>query len=163
MYHLSFPFSDNLQEMLTVSELLECNEFTSRYGLHLEQQQACHLAEVRKQSLTGNGRIEFGGGVLRKLVISFCDSPYLSQAEYADTLATLTSLFFYYKNESLDAINDNDLLNFMKQHFDTDCHGSIELLVRDLDWLVHHLFAEGENKPCFDSRDKYLSWGEFDE
>lgn len=163
MNHLSFPFSGSLPDILTVSELLECNEITSRYGLRLEQPQAFRLAEVRKQSLSSNGRIEFGGGMLRKLVITFCDSPYLSQTEYADTLGALTDLFFYYKNESLDAINDTDLLNFMKQHFDTDCQGSIELLVRDLDWLVHQLFSDGGNRPCFDSRDEYLFWEEFDE
>ena len=36
--------------------------------------------------------------------------------------------FYYYKNETLDLISDDDLIGFMKERFNGQNQGSIELL-----------------------------------
>jgi hypothetical protein len=47
---------------------------------------------------------------------------------YAETLHELIEMFYYYKNETLDLMSDEDLIKFMKGSFDGKCQGSLELL-----------------------------------
>lgn len=117
-----------MQKSQATSELMECNHLTIKYGLHLSEQQIYDLVERRFQSLKDTGRIEFGQGVLKKLVSAFCDSPYITQDNYEDAILELQDSFYYFKNESMDQIPDDELIQFMKQHFDGICQGSLEYL-----------------------------------
>ena len=47
---------------------------------------------------------------------------------YAETLHELTEIFYFYKNETLDLMSDDELIKFMKNSFDGKCQGSLELL-----------------------------------
>lgn len=89
---------------------------------------AVELVETRSLALKRNGRIEFGGGTIDKLIKGFCDSPYISKNNYTETLHELIEIFYYYKNETLDLVSDDDLINFMKKSFDGCCEGSLDLL-----------------------------------
>lgn len=109
-------------------ELLCCNEETAAYGLMLTPVQAMELVEVRDRSLVALGRVELGNGILDKLIHAFCDSPYLSSYNYTETLHELTECFYEYKNETLDLMDDDELISRMKELFDGVCKGSIELL-----------------------------------
>ena len=64
---------------LAIAEIINCNEITSRYELTLSQAKAQELVETRAEALNSNGRIEFAGGVINKLIIKFCDSPLTLQ------------------------------------------------------------------------------------
>lgn len=118
----------SMQKIQTANELRECNEFTPRYGLSLSEQQIHNLVEKRFEALKDTGRIEFGKGILKKLIYEFCDSPYIIQENYEDTILELLDSFYYFKNESMDLISDDELMTFMKQHFDIICQGSLEYL-----------------------------------
>lgn len=118
----------NAQKIEAINELRDCNELTIRYGLHLSEHQIKELVEKRFAALEENGRIEFGQGILKKLVAEFCDSPYIYQEIYEDTLLELQECFYYFKNESMDLISDDELISFMKRHFDGVCQGSLEYL-----------------------------------
>lgn len=122
------PFATGLIQTHTEHEILKCNDYTALFGLTLTRTQAAELAETRSLTLRDYGRIEFGGGAVGKLIKVFCDSPYLSMCNYAETLHELTELFYAYKNESLDLVSDDDLIRFMKTSFDGVCQGSVELL-----------------------------------
>lgn len=123
-----------------VRELEKCNDFTAQFGLKLSQHDAIELVETRNLALKRNGRIEFGGGVIEKIVKVFCSSPYLSMHNYVETLHDLTEIFYYYKNETLDLISDDDLIQFMKDRFDNICQGSLELLAgRELANMARNL------------------------
>lgn len=125
---------------LVISEIINCNEITSRYGLILSQAKAQELVETRAEALSNNGRIEFAGGVINKLIIKFCDSPFLSQFNYATTLNELIETFYYFKNETLDEISDDELISLMKKYFDQNCQGSIELQQnRELEALARNI------------------------
>ena len=91
-------------------------------------QQAKELVETRLQELNSNGRIEFGGGIVEKIIKEFHDSPYLIMENYADYLHQLVEIFYFYKNETMDLIGDDELIRFMKDSFDGVCNGSLELL-----------------------------------
>ena len=146
------PFAPaGLIQKQAVSEVVTCNGFTQQFGLALTQAEAIELVETRSLALSDNGRIEFGGGVIDKIIKEFCDSPYISTHNYAQTLHELIEVFYYYKNESMDLISDDDLIVFMKSAFDGVCQGSLDLLSgRELYRLARNLrfglpfdYAEG--------------------
>ena len=123
-----------------VGEVIKCNEYTVKYGLILTSAQALELVETRSIALRDNGRIEFGGGVIDKIIKEFCDSPYISMHNYTQTIHELLEIFYYYKNETLDLISDDDLIKHMKTAFDGICQGSLDLLSgRELDRLARNL------------------------
>ena len=133
-------FSTSIIQKQAVNEIIKCNDFTFNYGLVLTNQQAIELVETRSFVLKENGRIEFGGGVIDKIIKEFCDSPYISMHNYSEILNELIEIFYYYKNETLDLICDDDLIKFMKNSFDGICQGSLELLSgRELDKLASNL------------------------
>jgi hypothetical protein len=155
-------FSSDIVEQKAVSEIMSCNTLTEPFGLVLTQEQAIRLAKTRASSLKANGRIEFGGGVIERIIFEFCDSPYIDMTSYADTLNELAEIFYYYKNETLDLISDDDLICFMKNAFDKVCHGSLEMLAgRELPKLVHEIrFSKCEHEE--DAEDAEDEGGEDD-
>ena len=122
------PAASGLLQKQAINEVIKCNGFTEQYGLRLTETQAKELVETRSFALNQTGRIEFGGGVIDKVIKAFCDSPYISMHNYAETIHELVEIFYYYKNETLDMISDDDLIKFMKDSFDNICQGSLELL-----------------------------------
>lgn len=173
-----FQFGGGLAQRQAVSSLLACNSLTSRFALSLTAQQAAQLVETRTQALKETGRVEFGGGVLEKLIREFCDSPYLSQRGYVETLEELTELFYYYKNETLEQLSDEELIAFMKNSFDGKCQGSLDLLShRELENMARSVRSGepeeeedmDEDLSClnpwddFDDWNPYYDWGAWDE
>jgi hypothetical protein len=121
-------------------EIIKCNEFTVEYGLKLSEEDTKSLVETRSEALSKNGRIEFGGGIVNKIIVEFCDSPYISQYNYISTINELLEIFYYYKNETLDFISDDELIYIMKEFFDNSCQGSLELLQdRELYKVAHNI------------------------
>lgn len=107
---------------------MHSNDYTCRFGLNLTEQDVEELMIARKECLTEHQRIEFGKGILEKLIYAFCDSSYIYQENYVDTLARLQNVFYLYKNESLDELTDDELIEYMRKSFDEICQGSIEHL-----------------------------------
>lgn len=129
-----------MKQQEDITEIISCNEYTNAYGLALTEKQAVRLVETRKNALQKTGRIELGGGVIDKLIATFCDSPYISQQNYETTLHELIDLFYDFKNDTWDSITDDELIGFMKKAFNENCHGSLELLSsRDLMQLSQHI------------------------
>jgi hypothetical protein len=93
-------FPIQMQMAAAMQELDACNALSSHFGLALTGEQMLRLTEQRFQALKSTGRIEFGEGVLKKLVTAFCDSPYITQHNYEETLGELQDIFYYFKNES---------------------------------------------------------------
>ena len=112
-------------------KILACNSTTEAYGLTLTQKQALKLVQTRTEVLKKTSRVEFGTGIIDKLILAFCDSPYIEQQNYEDTLHELISLFYSAKNDTWDTISDDALIEFMKDSFNGPCRGSLELLSTD--------------------------------
>lgn len=148
--------SSALMEKQAVTEIEKCNDFTAQYGLTLSHQDVIELIETRNFALKSNGRIEFGGGVINKIIREFCDSPYLTMDNYAETIHDLTEIFYFYKNETLDLISDDELIEFMKNRFDGRCQGSLELLSgRELENMARNLrYGYAPNYSVDPERDK---------
>ncbi|HEX3075630.1 MAG TPA: DUF6323 family protein [Lachnospiraceae bacterium] len=116
------------QQQQQLQKVVSCNEYTQKYGVTLSQEDALLLLERRKQNLKEQERVEFGEGILQKLIFTFCDSSYIYQDNYVDTIDALQEIFYLYKNESLDELTDDELLEYMKEKFDGVCQGSLEYL-----------------------------------
>lgn len=121
-------FESKLLDSKIYDEILKCNEKTCEYGLKLTNEDVKELINTRKVALKKSGRLEFNGEIIDKIIINFCDSPYISQYNYSDTINELVEIFYNYKNETLDLIADDELIEIMKDYFDNYCQGSIELL-----------------------------------
>ena len=60
--------------------------------------------------------------------MEFADSPYITKDQYVQTIIELQDIFYYFKNESLEELTDEELLKIMKYYFDHDCQGDLEFL-----------------------------------
>ena len=120
------PF--DMQILTAANELRECSKLIARFGLTLSETQIQSLVEHRFDALRDTGRIEFGEGILKKLIYAFCDSPYLTQENFEDTIIELQDSFYYFKNESIDRFSDDELIDFMSVVFNGRAQGSLDYL-----------------------------------
>ena len=129
--------------------LLRTNDAARQYGLSLTPEQAQALLKSWNRILKESGRIELGDSILEQLILGFCDSPYLSDADYADTIEQLLELFYNAKNDTLGLIPDDELIVWMRSHFDDACGGSLEHLSLALESLARNLRTWGrEDAPA---------------
>lgn len=105
-----------------------CDELARRYGMQLTQQQFQRLTQARRQALQDTGRIDFGGGVLDQLVYAFCDSPFVESRSFASFLEQMQELFYIFKNETQDAVTDEELIQALAALFNGEAQGSLEYL-----------------------------------
>lgn len=117
-----------MSKQLQITQVLETNKFTEKYGLALSKEDAEILAEERVHTLQNEQRVEFGQGILPKIIYTFCDSPYIMQENYCESLIRLQEIFYLYKNEMQDEITDDELLEFMQEQFETVCCGDFDYL-----------------------------------
>lgn len=135
-----------LGEQNQLQKVVELNQKTEKFGLLLSEEDAKKLVERRKEDLREQQRIEFGEGILPKLIFTFCDSPYLYQENYVETISRLQEIFYLYKNESMDELSDDELLDFMKRAFDGECEGSLEYLEETaLEEFARKIRSEGKS------------------
>lgn len=130
----------SLQSQLTLTELLQTNEISQKHGLVLTAQQAQEILLARNRALSSHGRLELGNETVKKIITAFCTSAYIYQDEYAAIISELVEVFYYMKNETEDYISDDDLIEIMRDGFETVCQGSVELLRhREMDQLARQI------------------------
>jgi len=109
-------------------EIQQINEKTLEYGLKLSEKDIKVIIKARDEALCSSGRAEFGGGIITKIIESFYNSPYILQSNYIEIIDELIETFYYYKNETMEEISDDELIDFMKEYFDDKCQGDMDLL-----------------------------------
>ena len=117
-----------LQQQNQLAKVLETNQATAQFGLSLTAQDAELILEERKNVLKEQKRVEFGQGIVPKIIFEFCDSDYIDQNNYVDTIVRLQEIFYLYKNEMQDEITDDELLHLMKEQFEKICFGDLDYL-----------------------------------
>ena len=111
-----------------MQEIRSCTPVCERYGLSLSEADVRELAEARERALADTGRVEFEGGILPKLMRAFCDSPYVRNESWAETLAGLQEAFYYFKGDAEERFSDDELIDFMSRVFNGRAQGSAEYL-----------------------------------
>ena len=147
-------------EQAIVEKVLDTNSYMEQFGLRLTKEDAKLLAAGRQRALQKERRVELGESILPKLIFTFCDSGYVEQEDFVDTIQRLQEIFFLYKNEMEDEITDDELLNFMKEQFETVCFGDMDYL----EGTCLELFAEAVRAGYrgFHASDGEGEFGKFD-
>ena len=117
-----------LQKQNQLCQVIKTNEVSEHFGLSLTEQDAELILAERQNSLKKQRRIEFGEGITAKIIYEFCDSPYINQDNYVETITRLQDIFYQYKNEMHDEITDDELLHLMKEQFEKICFGDPDYL-----------------------------------
>lgn len=117
-----------LQQETQMAKVMEMNRLTEKYGLVLSEQDAKLIVSERVNALREQRRVEFGGGIVPRIIEEFCDSDFIDQSNYAETTIRLQEIFYLYKNEMQDEISDDELLHLMKEQFETICFGDLDYL-----------------------------------
>lgn len=117
-----------LQRQTQLTKVIETNQTTKQYGLSLTEEEAKLIVTERANTLKVQKRVEFGEGITPKIIFEFCDSDFIDQNNYVDTLLRLQEIFYLYKNEMQDEISDEELLHFMKEQFEEVCFGDLGYL-----------------------------------
>ncbi|MBA4688333.1 MAG: hypothetical protein H2184_14355 [Candidatus Galacturonibacter soehngenii] len=111
-----------------LEQIIKCNDVTQKFGLRLSNKEGLELLKNKNDILKTQERIEFGEGILTKIIFTFCDSPFIYQDNYVEMIEGLTEIFYLYKNESMDELTDDELLAYMKSCFDGKCQGDLDYL-----------------------------------
>jgi hypothetical protein len=111
-----------------MEELRTVNETSTRYGLRLSENGMRALAQARSRALIDNGRVELGASAVRAIADGFCDSPYLLQEDYENTLTELVDAFYYFKNACADRLTDDELIYAMRLRYDA-FSGSVDAVI----------------------------------
>lgn len=111
-----------------IEKISACNKKTRKFSLELKVEEVKELVESRNCSLKKYQRIEFGNGILDKLVFAFCDSQYIQQEDYLEILTELQDIFYQLKNDTQEKVSDEELITIMREQFEEICYGDIEYL-----------------------------------
>ena len=117
-----------MQMQAQLQKVMETNQYTQQYGLSLSPEDAQLLVAERTNTLREQKRVEFGNSILPAIIYEFCDSAFIDAKNYVATLTRLQEIFFLYKNEMMDEITDDELLEFMREQFEEKCCGDTEYL-----------------------------------
>ena len=134
----------NNRKQTEIANIKKCNEYTSKYGLILSDNQIKNILERRKETLKETGRVELREGIIDKLIKEFCDSPYMNQENFANNLYELIEIFYEYKNETMDLITDDELIKFMKNSFDGIAQGDLEYLYGTIMYKMRENLLKGK-------------------
>ena len=109
-----------------IVKVLEMNDKIHQFGLKLSEDEAGLLVQRKAEVLQVVTMVS--GLILPRLILAFCDSPYVCQDNFAETLERLQEIFYLYKNESMDELSDDELLEYMRDCFNGECEGALEYL-----------------------------------
>lgn len=117
-----------LQNTNQLARVTETNQYTKQFGLTLSEQDAQLILDNRKAALREQRRVEFGESIVPKIIYEFCDSNYIDQGNYVESMIRLQEIFYLYKNEMEDEITDDELLHLMKEQYEYICFGDLDYL-----------------------------------
>lgn len=145
-----------IQAIAAIQELRDCAPVCQQYGLSLSENDIKELVSARKSALVDSGRIEFKGGILPKLIYAFCDSPYVDNGTWVETLMELQEAFYYYKGDAEERFTDDELIEFMVKVFNGRAQGSAEYLIgTSLAVLCRYARQEYDEHDAEDSGDLF--------
>lgn len=117
-----------LQQQNQLEKVMETNRETEQFGLALSESDAELILAECREVLREQKRVEFGEGIATKIIYEFCDSDFINQENYTDTIIRLQEIFYLYKNEMQDQMTDDELLHLMKEQFEFICFGDLDYL-----------------------------------
>lgn len=129
----------NSNGLAITNKILDCNDKISKYGLTVSKEQALRLVETRNETLQKTGRLEFTNGIIDVLITTFASSKYITQENLETMTSDLIEIFYYYKNETMDELDDYHLITLMKELFENKCYGECDLLYSEQEKIAYDI------------------------
>ena len=107
---------DNMNLDLEIKKVLSVNDITSERNLVLTKKQAIQL-----------NRFEIYNNV-NYLIQNFYESSFIDCDNYYEIVNALIETFYLYQSEFDNFLNDDEIIDYIKNSFDGVCEGSIEIL-----------------------------------
>jgi len=117
-----------LQLEVSKNYIMESNQISEGFGIQITAAGAEEIINARNENLLELGRVDTDLGIVNKIILTFCSSPYIDNASFVGTINDLVHAFYFFKNHSKDMINDDDLIALMQFYFNGSCGGSVDLL-----------------------------------
>lgn len=108
----------NKSIIVAKNELLKINDESSAYGLILTPQDVEEIIKSRGYSLKNYGRIDLNMDVTKKLINKIYTSQYTDKNDYVEIINDLQDIFYYLKNETLDEISDNEIIDIIVEFYE---------------------------------------------
>lgn len=131
-----------------VTDILKCNDVSSRYGIILNESDAKELIAIRQETIKDVGLIEFRSSIVEEVILAFCDSQFITKYDYLEVLSQLVEIFYYYRMEVNELMSDEDIIKYMKLAFEGPCQGSLDYLSDHQLWKLLDDFSD--NKDIFE-------------
>lgn len=100
------------------NEILKINEESSAYGLILTPENVEEIIKSRNYSLKTYGRIDLNMDVTKKIINKIYTSQYTDKDDYVEVINDLQDVFYYLKNETLDKISDNEIIDIISDFYE---------------------------------------------
>lgn len=108
----------NKSIIVAKNELLKINDESSAYGLILTPQDVEEIIKSRGYSLKNYGRIDLNMDVTKKLINKIYTSQYTDKDDYVEIINDLQDIFYYLKDETLDEISDNEIIDIIVEFYE---------------------------------------------
>ena len=83
-----------MNNQMWLKQVQETNQYTMQFGLSLSNEDSEILLAEKNNILKVERRVEFGQSILPQIIYVFCDSAYISQTNYTETLIRLQEKFY---------------------------------------------------------------------
>ncbi|WP_195539034.1 DUF6323 family protein [Eubacterium maltosivorans] len=105
------------------------NDNAAKYGLSLTPDEAHELTLHNTDELKSHGRIEIGQGILPKITHAVCHSQSLWPENYVQTLEELVEAFYIIKEDTLDRISDDCIIEHLADALDRGLTNAEDILM----------------------------------
>ncbi|WP_195267120.1 DUF6323 family protein [Eubacterium sp. 1001713B170207_170306_E7] len=109
--------------------LLRTNDDAANYGLSLTPDEAHELTLHNANELKSHGRVEIGQGILPKIIRAVCHSQNLWTENYAQILEELVDAFYIIKEDTLDRISDDCIIEHLANALDRGLTNAEDILM----------------------------------
>ncbi|WP_455544239.1 DUF6323 family protein [Intestinibacter sp.] len=116
---LKFTMND-LQEQSS-EKLMKLNDESINYGLVLSEKEVNDIMKNTGETLKKIGRIETSTNALEKVITIVYSSPYTDKENYVENINDMQELFYYFKNQVLDLLSDDEVIEILEKAYDEKC------------------------------------------
>lgn len=103
------------------NEILQINDKSSIYGLILTNEDVEEIMKSRDYSLKNYGRIDLNMDITKKIINNIYPSQYTDKDDYVEIINDLQDIFYFFKNETLDQISDDEVIDTIIEFYEKTC------------------------------------------
>ena len=100
------------------NDILKINDQSSVYGLTLTHDDVEEVIKSRGYSLKTYGRIDLNMDATKKIINKIYTSQYTDKDDYVEVINELQDVFYYLKNETLDKISDDEIIDLIGEFYE---------------------------------------------